>query len=102
MAYPSNCQSIDGSFRAKVDDIYVRSRHAYSIDPTMATQAVFTVEVDAFEGEAASISVTDADGAPLRAVYCVARRDEASGILRFVDYGYTSISEAREAWPEAQ
>ena len=60
------------------------------------------VEVDAFEGEAASIRVTDADGAPLRAVYCIARRDEASGVLHFVDYGYTSLSEAREAWPEAQ
>ena len=68
----------------------------------MTNRELFIVEVDAFEGEAASISVTDADGAPLRAVYCIARRDNASGVLRFVDYGYTSISEAREAWPEAQ
>lgn len=72
----------------------------YSI--RMNFRELFIVEVDAFEGEAASISVTDADGAPLRAVYCVARRDEASGVLHFVDYGYTSIREAREAWPEAQ
>jgi hypothetical protein len=63
---------------------------------------LFIVAVDGFEGEAASITVTDDDGAPLHAVYCVARRDEVSGVLRFVDYGYTSISEAREAWPDAQ
>jgi len=68
----------------------------------MSNSAMFIVEVDAFEGETASIRVTDADGAPLRAVYCIARRDDASGVLHFVDYGYTSISEAREAWPEAQ
>jgi hypothetical protein len=68
----------------------------------MSNSYLFIVEVDAFEGEAASITVTDADGAPLRAVYCIARRDEMSGVLRFVDYGYRSISEAREAWPDAQ
>ncbi|MCA2987500.1 hypothetical protein [Gemmatimonas sp.] len=68
----------------------------------MANQELFIVEVDAFEGEAASISVTDAHGAPLRAVYCIARRDEASGVLMFVDYGYASIGEAREAWPQAR
>lgn len=68
----------------------------------MSNSYLFIVEVDAFEDESASISVTDADDAPLHAVYCVARRDEVSGVLRFVDYGYTSISEAREAWPDAQ
>jgi len=71
-------------------------------DRSMTNREFFIVEVDAFEGEAASIAVTDAEGIPLRAVYCVARRDEMSGVLRFVDYGYTSISEAREAWPDAQ
>ena len=71
-------------------------------DHSMTNRELFIVEVDAFEGEAASIAVADADGIPLRAVYCVARRDEMSGVLRFVDYGYTSIREAREAWPEAQ
>jgi len=32
----------------------------------MTDRELFIVEVDAFEGEAASISVTDAHGAPLR------------------------------------
>jgi hypothetical protein len=68
----------------------------------MTNRELFIVEVDAFEGAASSISVTDAHGAPLRAVYCIARRDEASGVLHFVDYGYTSIREAGEVWPEAQ
>jgi hypothetical protein len=68
----------------------------------MINRELFIVEVDAFEGAAASIAVTDADGIPLRAVNCIARRNEMSGVLRFVDYGYTSISEAREAWPDAQ
>jgi hypothetical protein len=44
--------------------------------------------------------VTDADGAPVRAVYCIARRDERSGVLTFVDYGYASVEDARAAWPE--
>ncbi|MCU0617527.1 MAG: hypothetical protein MUD17_10675 [Gemmatimonadaceae bacterium] len=62
---------------------------------------LFIVEVDSFEGQHASITVTDAGGAPLRAVYCVARRNEKSGVLQFVDYGYPSLREAREAWPHA-
>ncbi len=68
----------------------------------MADPNLFIVEVDNFEGEDAAIAVTDSVGAPLRAVYCIARRDEQSGALQFVDYGYTSISEAREAWPHVR
>lgn len=67
----------------------------------MTDKDLFIVEVDSFEGEHASIAVTDARGAPLRAVYCIARRIEGSGVLQFVDYGYASLSEAREAWPHA-
>jgi hypothetical protein len=62
---------------------------------------LFIVEVDSFEGEHAAIAVTDSAGAPLRAIYCIARRNEKSGVLQLVDYGYASISEAREAWPHA-
>jgi len=61
---------------------------------------LFIVEVDGFHGEHASISINDARGAPLKAVYCIARKDEGTGLLQFVDYGYLSIAEAREAWPE--
>ncbi|AMW06293.1 hypothetical protein [Gemmatimonas phototrophica] len=68
----------------------------------MTDRELFIVEVDSFEGQEATISVSDADGAPLRAVYCIARRDEATGVLQFFDYGYTSIREAREAWPQAR
>ncbi len=67
---------------------------------TMADPHLFIVEVDSFEGEDTRISVTDADGAPVRAVYCIARRDERSGVLTFVDYGYASVEDARAAWPE--
>jgi hypothetical protein len=68
----------------------------------MADTELFIVEVESFEGQDAAISVTDADGAALRALYCIARRDEASGVLRLVDYGYASINEAREAWPHVR
>jgi hypothetical protein len=67
----------------------------------MSDADLFIVEVDSFEGQHASIAVTDTSGAPLRAVYCVARRIEGSGVLQFVDYGYPSLREAREAWPHA-
>lgn len=68
----------------------------------MADHELYIVEVDGFEGESASISVTDADGAPLPAVYCIARRNDTTGVLQFVDYGYTSLGEVRAAWPQAQ
>jgi hypothetical protein len=68
----------------------------------MTDRELFIIEVDNFEGQEATISVTDADGSPLRVVYCIARRDDATGVLQFVDYGYTSISEAREAWPQVR
>jgi hypothetical protein len=35
-------------------------------------------------------------------VYCIARQHEVTGVLEFVDYGYRSVEEAREAWPEAE
>jgi hypothetical protein len=67
------------------------------------TQApLFIVEVDGFDGELASISITDATGTPLKAVYCIAHKHEKTGVLHFVDYGYLSIAEARAAWPEAR
>ena len=69
-------------------------------DTARSHGCLFLVEVDGFHGEHASISINDARGAPLKAVYCIARKDEATGLLQFVDYGYLSIAEAREAWPE--
>jgi hypothetical protein len=62
---------------------------------------LFIVEVDSFEGQHAAIAVTDSAGAPLQAIYCIARRIESSGVLQFVDYGYASIRDARDAWPHA-
>lgn len=41
----------------------------------------------------------DDSGTPLPAAYCIARRDERTGVLQFVDYGYRSVEEARAAWP---
>jgi hypothetical protein len=70
-------------------------------ESTKSPGRLFIVEVDGFHGEHASISITDSTGAPLKALYCVARNHEETGVLQFVDYGYLSISEAKEAWPEA-
>ena len=64
-------------------------------------RAVFIVAVDGFEGEQSAIVVHDGAGTPLPVVYCIARQNEVTGVLEFVDYGYRSIEEAREAWPEA-
>lgn len=64
--------------------------------------ATNVVAVDAFEGDMSTILVQDDTGAPLPAVYCIARRDERTGVLHFLDYGYRSIEEARAAWPEAE
>ena len=61
----------------------------------------FIVAVDPFEGEQSAIILHDRTGAPLPVVYCIARQNEASGVLEFVDYGYSTIAEAREAWPDA-
>ena len=62
----------------------------------------YIVAVDSFEGEACAILVQDNAGAPLTAVYCIARRDERTGVLQFVDYGYRSVDEARAVWPDAE
>lgn len=69
---------------------------------TTSKQPAYIVAVDSFEGELSTIVVQDDSGAPLPAVYCIARRDERTGVLQLVDYGYRSIEEARAAWPEAE
>jgi hypothetical protein len=68
----------------------------------MSDSDYFIVQVDAFEGEEARIDVTDGSGHAIDAVYCIARRDKVSGVLCFVDYGYTTIRAARAAWPDAR
>lgn len=67
----------------------------------MSIRPAFIVAVDSFEGEQSVIEVRDSNGRPLPAVYCIARQNEKTGILEFVDYGYRSPEEAREAWPHA-
>lgn len=62
----------------------------------------FIVSVDGFQGEQSAIVVHDGAGSPLPAVFCIARQNESTGVLEFVDYGYRSIDEARRAWPAAQ
>lgn len=57
----------------------------------------FIVEVDGFEGERSRIELSDASGKPLRMLYCIATRNEASGVLQFVDYGYETLEEARSS-----
>ena len=68
----------------------------------MSKSPAFIVAVDSFEGEQSVIEVRDPNGRPIQAVYCIARQNEKTGVLEFVDYGYRSIEEAREAWPDAQ
>lgn len=62
----------------------------------LAIRRPFIVEVDGFEGESAGIEVRGG-----RVLYCIGVQDEQDGVIRFVDYGYRSIAEARAAWPEA-
>jgi len=61
----------------------------------------FIVAVDAFEGDESAIVLHDRAGAPLPVVYCIARQNDTTGVLEFVDYGYRTIAEARDAWPDA-
>jgi hypothetical protein len=67
----------------------------------MSAREYLIVEVDGFEGERSRIELTDASGVTLRMLYCIATRNETSGVLQFVDYGYETLDEAREAWPTA-
>lgn len=67
----------------------------------MSDGTYFVVEVDSFQGENSRIEISDASGAPIRALYCIATRHEKSGVLQFIDYGYESIEAARAAWPNA-
>lgn len=61
----------------------------------------FIVAVDPFEGDESAIILRDSNGAPLPVLYCIARQNVSTGVLEFVDYGYRSIAEARQAWPYA-
>jgi hypothetical protein len=68
----------------------------------ISSRPAFIVAVDPFEGDASAIVVHDGAGTPLPVVFCIARQNEATGVLEFVDYGYRSVDEARMAWPDAQ
>lgn len=63
---------------------------------------VFILELTPFDGEFASISVnTDSfSEAGESCCFCIATIDN-DGVLRIVDYGYPSLLDARNAWPEA-
>ena len=66
------------------------------------SRPAFIVAVDAFSGNESAIVVHDGAGAPLPVVFCIARQNDTTDVLEFVDYGYRSIDEARLAWPDAQ
>lgn len=67
----------------------------------MGKRELYIVEVDGFEGERSRIELSDASGLALRALFCIATRNEKTGVLQFVDYGYETLEEARSAWPDA-
>jgi hypothetical protein len=68
---------------------------------TSSHRPAFIVAVDPFDGDQSAIVVHDGAGSTLPVVYCIARQNDKTGVLEFVDYGYRSIAEAREAWPDA-
>lgn len=68
---------------------------------SVPSRPAFIVAVDPFEGDESAIILRDGSGAPLPVVYCIARQNASTGVLEFVDYGYRSVAEAREAWPDA-
>ena len=62
------------------------------------------VEVEGFVGDDGAIIVVDYDSdgkEPHKEphLYCVGKLAD-DGVVRFVDWGYRSIEEARAAWPE--
>lgn len=65
----------------------------------MRERELYIVEVDGFEGERSRIKLSASSGASIRALYCIATRNEKTGILQFVDYGYETLEDARAAWP---
>jgi hypothetical protein len=67
----------------------------------MSERELYIVEVDGFEGEQTRIELSASSGASIRALYCIAVRNEKTGVLQFVDYGYETLEDARAAWPDA-
>ena len=58
----------------------------------------YLVRVDEFEGEDTAIEITNPRDPFL---YCVAvESSDEPGVLVFVDFGYRTADEARQAWPE--
>ena len=57
------------------------------------------VEVEGYDGETGQITVSN-DLESTDRLYCVGRVGD-DGVVRFVDWGYATIDEAREAWPKA-
>ena len=67
----------------------------------MSKRELYIVKVDGFEGERSSIELSASSGVSIRALYCIATRNEKTGILQFVDYGYETLEAALAAWPNA-
>ena len=67
----------------------------------MSERELYIVEVDGFEGEQTRIVLSASSGASISALDCIAARNEKTGVLQFVDYGYETLEEARAAWPDA-
>lgn len=66
----------------------------------------FIIEVEGFEGREGEILVTNDRGARGYSLgrpdvlFCVGSMG-TDGVIQFLDWGYATIEEAREAWPEA-
>lgn len=72
-------------------------------DETKLERKPVIVEVDEFDGEDSGIEIRGAqtfrggDGL----LYCIGLQGN-DGVIRFVDYGYRTPEEAKEAWAEAE
>lgn len=100
-ALPANTADVDGAplwftFDERVD---------YSSDDAAPApeKKPLIVEVDEFDGEDSGIEIRGAqtfrggDGL----LYCIGLQGN-DGVIRFVDYGYRTPEEAKEAWAEAE
>jgi hypothetical protein len=69
--------------------------------PERLTSALYIVQIVGFFGDETHSVLQGPNGTRLKAVYCIAKQNQTSGVLELIDYGNQSVAEARAAWPGA-